>query len=173
MRNAVEDDFPTQTVLAVREGPDHRLRSFTILYLGDLRKFKWTLQMSVLLFSFKSLKIILFYFLFMAVLGLCCYVRAFSGCGEQGTTLGCSAWDSHWCGFSCGAQALYTGFSSWPLGLSSCGSLAQWLWSMGLIVPLHVVSSWIRDQTRVPCTGRWTLNHWTIREAQMYISQSG
>ena len=59
----------------------------------------------------------------MAGLGLHCYVRAFSGCGEQGTTLGCSAWASHWCG----TQALCTGFSSWPLGLSSCGSLAQWL----------------------------------------------
>ena len=40
MRNAVEDDFPTETVLAVREGPDHRLRSFTVLCLGDLRKFR-------------------------------------------------------------------------------------------------------------------------------------
>ena len=42
----------------------------------------------------------------MAVLGLRCYVRAFSGGGEQGTTLGCSAWVSHWCGLSSGAQAL-------------------------------------------------------------------
>ena len=40
MRNAVEDDFPTETVLAVRQGPDHGLRSFTVLCLGDLRKFK-------------------------------------------------------------------------------------------------------------------------------------
>ena len=40
MRNMVEDDFLAETVLAVREGPDHRLRSFTVLCLGDLRKFK-------------------------------------------------------------------------------------------------------------------------------------
>ena len=28
----------------------------------------------------------------------------------------------------------------------------------------NVGSSWTRDQTRVPCTGRWILNHWTTRE---------
>ena len=25
-------------------------------------------------------------------------------------------------------------------------------------------SSWTRDQTQVPCIGRWILNHWTTRE---------
>ena len=25
-------------------------------------------------------------------------------------------------------------------------------------------SSWTRDQTHVPCIGRWILNHWTMRE---------
>ena len=28
---------------------------------------------------------------------------------------------------------------------------------MGLVAPKHVRSSWIRDQTRVSCTDRWTL----------------
>ena len=28
----------------------------------------------------------------------------------------------------------------------------------------HVESSWIRDWTHVPCTGRQVLNHWTTRE---------
>ena len=28
----------------------------------------------------------------------------------------------------------------------------------------HVGSSQTRDQTRVPCIGRWVLNHWTPRE---------
>lgn len=40
MRSAAEDDFPVETVQAVREGRDHRLRSFTVLCLGDLRKFR-------------------------------------------------------------------------------------------------------------------------------------
>ena len=33
----------------------------------------------------------------------------------------------------------------------------------------HVGSSWTRDQTRVPCIGRQTLNHWTSREVQEQI----
>ena len=28
----------------------------------------------------------------------------------------------------------------------------------------HVTSSQTRDHTHVPCTGRWTPNHWTARE---------
>ena len=36
---------------------------------------------------------------------------------------------------------------------------AQQLWHMGLAVPRHVKSSQTRDQTCVPCIGRWVLNH--------------
>ena len=32
----------------------------------------------------------------------------------------------------------------------------------------NVGSSWTRDRTHVPCTGRWILNHWTTKEAQMF-----
>ena len=35
---------------------------------------------------------------------------------------------------------------------------------MGLTAPWHVGSSRTRAQTRVPCTGRWILNHCTTRE---------
>ena len=34
----------------------------------------------------------------------------------------------------------------------------------GLVAPRHVESSWTRDQTPVPCIGRWILYHWTTRE---------
>ena len=34
---------------------------------------------------------------------------------------------------------------------------------VGLVVLWHVGSSLTRDQTPVPCIGRWILNHWTIR----------
>ena len=71
------------------------------------------------------------------------------------------------------------GYSSlWDLGFS-----LQWLlllWGVGsrarasvvvaqglcLVASEHVASSWIRDPSHVPCIGRRTLNHWTIREAQ-------
>ena len=41
---------------------------------------------------------------------------------------------------------------------------AQQLWRTGLVAPRHVGSSQIRDQTRVPCTGRRILNHCATRE---------
>ena len=34
----------------------------------------------------------------------------------------------------------------------------------GLLAMRQVESSWTRDPTCVPCIGRWTLNHWTIKE---------
>ena len=44
-------------------------------------------------------------------------------------------------------------------GLSSCRT--------GLAALQHVGSSYIRDQTHVPCTGRQILNHWTTRKVPM------
>ena len=35
---------------------------------------------------------------------------------------------------------------------------------MGLVAPRHVGSSQTRAQTRVPCIGRWILNHCATRE---------
>ena len=35
---------------------------------------------------------------------------------------------------------------------------------MGLVVPGHVESSQTKDQTHVPCIGRWILNHWITRK---------
>ena len=56
-------------------------------------------------------------FLLLAALGLCCCVRAFPSCGEQGAPLPCGSWASHCSGFSCcRAQALgLSGFSSCDL----------------------------------------------------------
>ena len=73
------------------------------------------------------LKIHLFIYLFMAALGLCCCVRAFSSCGERGATLCCGAQASHCGGFSyCGARALGAQASVVvTCGLSSCGSRVQ------------------------------------------------
>ena len=54
-------------------------------------------------------------------------------------------------------------------GLSSCGSraLERRLSSerMGLVAPRHVGSSRTRARTRVPCIGRWILNHCATKEA--------
>ena len=45
------------------------------------------------------------------------------------------------------------------VGFSRCGTQAQQLWGMGLAVPQHVESFWIKDGLRVFCTGRWLLYH--------------
>ena len=38
---------------------------------------------------------------------------------------------------------------------------------MGLAALQHVGFSQIRDQTHVPCIGRWILNHWITREVSL------
>ena len=43
--------------------------------------------------------------------------------------------------------------------LASCRAPPQYLWHTGLVTLQNVQSSWTRDQTRVPCVGRWILNH--------------
>ena len=91
---------------------------------------------------------------------------------SAGSSLCCSVWSSHCSGSSCcGAQALghmgfdsctwgYSSYSLWApeYGLSSCGTQV-------IVVLWHVGSSWSRDQTRVPCIGRWVLNYCATRES--------
>ena len=88
-------------------------------------------------------------------MGACCYLQAFSCCGEQASCCG---------GFSCcGAQSLHVQLSV---------AVAHGLWSAQALVvvacdfvnPRHVGSSQTRGRTHVPCIGRRILNHWTTRE---------
>ena len=94
---------------------------------------------------------------------------------RTGATLHCGARASHCGGFSCGAWASRcTGFSScstWAqqLWLAGCRAQAQQLQCMGLVALQHVGSFWTRDQTRVPCIGRWILNHRATREVHERI----
>ena len=96
-------------------------------------------------------------------------------------------------GASAGYSSLRcTGFSLWWLLLlwstgsrhicfSSCGMQAQQLWLMGsrvqdqlwhtgLAAPWHVGSYQTRDRTRVPCIGRWILNHCPTKEVLYGVS---
>ena len=52
--------------------------------------------------------------------------------------------------------------------LNGCGSRAlPWLGSCSAWgAPCHVGSSWARNQTYVPCTGKWILIHCVTREVQ-------
>ena len=70
----------------------------------------------------------------------------------------CGGWVSHWSGFSCcKAQALgHSNHNSLALEwLSSCGTLTKLPWGMWNLP---------RNWPRVPCIGRWILNHWTSWE---------
>ena len=103
------------------------------------------------------------------MVGLCRCTQAFSS-GECGAAL-CCVWASHCSGFSWAVWAPVTWASVVAAGaLNSCGSWAlraqaQYLWLTGLVAPWHVASSQTRDRTDVPCIARWSLNHWTTREA--------
>ena len=95
--------------------------------------------------------------------GSSCCAGTSSRCGEWGLLSRCSAQASH-CGSVsyCGAwtlgtrvpQVWFVGFRGW----------AQQFWPIGFIPIWHVESSWIRDQTCVPCIGRQILIHYTTRE---------
>ena len=140
----------------------HRCLHFRINCLA------YTVQVFVVLGFFSiNLFILLFYFiylLFLAALGLCCCVWAFSSCGEQGLLF-----LLRWLLLLQSAGSRHAGFSScgtWASvvvarRLSSCGSraLERRLSSCGLVALRPVGSSWTRDRTHVPCIDRWILNH--------------
>ena len=64
------------------------------------------------------------------------------------------------------------GLSLWRAGAALlCGLQAQWLWCWctGLVALQRVESSQTRSHTHVPCTGRWTLNHWDHLGSPLYF----
>ena len=83
--------------------------------------------------------------------------------------LHCHAGASHSSGLSrWGAQAL----GVWASGVAAYGlcSAGSELWCTGLAASQHVGSSRTRDRTGVPCIARQILNHWTTREAPIFLS---
>ena len=95
--------------------------------------------------------------LFLAAPGLCCCKGLF--CSEQGLRSAAAL------GLLPGMLSLAVERALGCAGFSSCNMQAQELWCMGLAAPQHGGSRWTRDQTHVPCIGRWTVNHWTSSEA--------
>ena len=107
-------------------------------------------------FFFNSRSFIyLFIYLFMTVLSLRFYVRAFSSRGKWGPL------------FIAVRGPLTIGLSCY--GAQAPDAQAQQLWLTGPVAPRHVGSSQTRARTRVPCIGRQTPNHCATREAQVYI----
>ena len=99
--------------------------------------------------------------LFLTILGLhCCTV--FCSCSELGLLFSRGSLCST--GFPLRWFLLLWNTGSRHMGFSSCSSWAQQLWCLGLAAPWQVKSSQTRNQTCVPCIGRWILNHWTTVE---------
>ena len=109
------------------------------------------------------LNLFILFYLFLAVLGLCCCEWVFSSCGEQGLLLVVVHRLLIVVASRCGARAL--GMRAQQLWLPSSRAQALQLWRMGLVALRHVGSSGTRARTRVPCIGRRILNHCTTREA--------
>ena len=101
---------------------------------------------------------VLFFVFLMAALGLRCFMQAFSSWGVWGL-------------LSVLVHRLLIAVSSlmWSTGsrrVQHAGSRAwaQQLRPMGLVAPGWWESSWIRDQTCVPCIGRQILTHCATKE---------
>ena len=60
-----------------------------------------------------------------------------------------------------GVLSSYAVQASHCRGVSSCSA---WAW---LLLDIRDFSSLTRDQTHIPCIGRWLLNYWTIRESKL------
>ena len=80
-----------------------------------------------------------------------CYSWAFSSCGKWGPPLLLV------CQLFTAVPFLVAEHLPWAPGF-------QYLRHTGLVALRHVGSSPTRNQTSVPCIGRWILNHWTTRE---------
>ena len=101
-------------------------------------------------------------YLFMAVLGLHCCKQAFSSCGEQVLPSSCNA-----------QRCLLL----WNMGSGLKGSvvvahrlqLRLIAVVAGLAALKYVGSSQARDQTCVPCIGRWILHQCTTKEVPFLV----
>ena len=128
--------------------PDHTLKALT---------------QNVSCFFF-FINLFIFIYLFLAVLGLRCCMRAFSSCSERrllfvavrGLLIAVASLAAEHRLQVCRLQQLW---------LMSSRVQAQQLGHTDLVAPRHVGSSQTRARTRVPCIGRQILNHCATREA--------
>ena len=112
---------------------------------------------------FKFFKFYFLFIYFLAALGLRCCTRAFSSCSERGLLFVAVR------GLLIAVASLVAEHGLQARGLqqlwlTGCRAQSQQLWLTGLVAPRHVGSSQTRARTRVPCIGRWILNHCTTRE---------
>ena len=130
-----------------------------------------TIETGTFFFSFLFLKFIYLIYQFLAALGLCCpckkkeSTRAFYSCGKWGL-LFVAVRGLLIAVASPVAELRLQARGLQQLWLAGSRAQAQQLWCTGLVAPRYVGSSQNRARTRVPCIGRWILNHCATREAR-------
>ena len=105
---------------------------------NHMNTFSFEFQKIQMQMRIKTSSLIHFFFLFLVLL-----LKVFSRFGKWGLLLAI-------------AHGLPPAVAS-LLRSTGSGVQAQWLWHMGFVVPRHVGSYRTRNQTRVPCIGRWIL----------------
>lgn len=97
------------------------------------------------------------------MLGLhCCMVFSLVAVSGNYFLLCCMSFSSQWLLLLWSTGSRAQGLQQ--LQLPGSRAQAQYLWCTGLVAPWHVGSSWMTDQTRVPCTGGQILYLWATRE---------
>ena len=132
---------------------------FSLSYLKKNKILSHFFKLLFFLMLFLSAYILFIYvcmYVCMAVLGLCFCARAFSSCGKRGPLFIAVR------GPLTIVASLLVEHRLQTRRLSSCGSRAQLFRGMW-------ESSQTRARTRVPCIGRWILNHCATREALFHI----
>ena len=134
---------------------------YVVTILAYLKVERFSRRYTLLLFTF-TLSFFLFFFSFLADLGLRCCSRLSLVVMRQGYLLSqCSGFSLRW-------LLLLQRTGSRHAGFMSFRAWTQQLWHRGLAALWHVGSSQTRDQTHVPCIDRQILNHWTTREVLIF-----
>ena len=145
----------------------HVLKVYFLERFQIYRKIEMILQGShiphIQLPLFLFFKIIIFIWLFLAVLGLCCCTGfpLVAASGGHSLVALCRLLLAV---ASFVAEHRLQGVQTSIMWLLGSRARTEQLQCTGLVAPQHVGSSQIRDQTHVTCIGRQILNHWMTRE---------
>ena len=155
--------------------PDPELFFFLEVFDYCFNLFTSDLSIQIFYFFFLNLFLFIIFWLHWVFVAVC---RLSLGAASRGhSSLQCAGPSLQWLLLLQSVGSRCAGFSSCgmraqQLWLTGSGVQAQHLWLIGLDAPWHVGPSQTKDQTCVPCIGRWTPNHCTTREVLLFLLDS-